>query len=62
MNGKGGGKDLSAQATGNNVGCLSEVMEKSIEYAMEKLGIKVYIYFKGYNDIQMYNNTSTCIN
>lgn len=40
MNGKGGGKDLSAQATGNNVGCLSEVMEKSIEYAMEKLGIK----------------------
>ena len=39
MNGKGGGKDLSAQATGTNPRCIREAMVKATQYACEKLGI-----------------------
>lgn len=40
MNGKGGGKDSSAQATGTNVGCLEQVVKMSKEFADEKLNLK----------------------
>ena len=40
MQGKGGGKDMSAQATGNNVSCLKQAMDLSTTFAEEKLGIK----------------------
>ena len=40
MNGKGGGKDMSAQATGTNITCLQEALQKSTAYAQDKLGIK----------------------
>ena len=39
MNGKGGGKDMSAQATGTNTGCLSEAMTIVTTYAEKKLGV-----------------------
>ncbi|XP_075432711.1 alanine--tRNA ligase, cytoplasmic [Ascaphus truei] len=38
MDGKGGGKDTSAQATGKNVGCLSEVLRLAEDFAKLKLG------------------------
>ncbi|XP_053305249.1 alanine--tRNA ligase, cytoplasmic [Spea bombifrons] len=37
MDGKGGGKDTSAQATGKNVGCLSEVLRLAEDFAKLKL-------------------------
>ena len=39
MAGKGGGKDMSAQATGTNIDCLNEAREMSIEFVQKKLGI-----------------------
>lgn len=38
MDGKGGGKDLSAQATGRNVDCLQEVLRLANDFAKLKLG------------------------
>ena len=37
MQGKGGGKDVSAQATGTNVGCLEEVMALAKKFVELKL-------------------------
>ena len=39
MAGKGGGKDMSAQATGTNIDCLQEAVELSTEFVHKKLGI-----------------------
>jgi len=39
MEGKGGGKELSAQATGTNIRCLSRAVELTKEYAMNKLNL-----------------------
>lgn len=39
MQGKGGGKDMSAQATGTNVSCLSKAISMATEYAQQKLGL-----------------------
>ncbi|KAF4519092.1 hypothetical protein B566_EDAN001684 [Ephemera danica] len=39
MNGKGGGKPESAQASGNNVSVLSEVLRIATEYGNSKLGL-----------------------
>ena len=39
INGKGGGKDLSAQATGSNTDCVGEVMRIVTAYACEKLNL-----------------------
>ena len=41
INGKGGGKDMSAQATGTNTACVQEAMATVTRYAAEKLGVKV---------------------
>uniref|UniRef100_A0A8C7APE7 alanine--tRNA ligase n=1 Tax=Neovison vison TaxID=452646 RepID=A0A8C7APE7_NEOVI len=38
MDGKGGGKDVSAQATGKNVGCLQEALELATSFAQLRLG------------------------
>nr|XP_060643808.1 alanine--tRNA ligase, cytoplasmic [Anolis sagrei ordinatus] len=38
MDGKGGGKDLSAQATGKNTDCLKEALEVAADFAKLKLG------------------------
>lgn len=38
MDGKGGGKDMSAQATGKNFGCLKEALQIADEFARLKLG------------------------
>ncbi|XP_003225388.1 alanine--tRNA ligase, cytoplasmic [Anolis carolinensis] len=38
MDGKGGGKDLSAQATGKNTDCLKEALEVATDFAKLKLG------------------------
>lgn len=40
MEAKGGGRELSAQATGTNVRCLQEAMQKATIYAQDKLGLK----------------------
>lgn len=40
MKGRGGGKDISAQATGTNIACLEEAKSLSIAYAQQKLGLK----------------------
>ena len=40
MNGKGGGKDLSAQATGTNMSCLQEAISKATQFVCDKLGLK----------------------
>nr|XP_033796834.1 alanine--tRNA ligase, cytoplasmic [Geotrypetes seraphini]XP_033796836.1 alanine--tRNA ligase, cytoplasmic [Geotrypetes seraphini] len=40
MDGKGGGKDMSAQATGRNVSCLQEAMKLATEFAKLKLDLK----------------------
>ncbi|XP_013926752.1 PREDICTED: alanine--tRNA ligase, cytoplasmic-like [Thamnophis sirtalis] len=37
MDGKGGGKDLSAQATGKNTDCLEEALQVATEFANLKL-------------------------
>jgi len=39
MGGKGGGKDTSAQATGNNVHCLSRAMQLSTQYAAARINV-----------------------
>ncbi|XP_011689776.1 PREDICTED: alanine--tRNA ligase, cytoplasmic isoform X2 [Wasmannia auropunctata] len=39
MQGKGGGKPESAQASGSNITCLNEVVSKANEFAYQKLGI-----------------------
>lgn len=38
MDGKGGGKDVSAQATGKNVGCLQEALKLATDFARLRLG------------------------
>lgn len=38
MDGKGGGKDMSAQATGKNFNCLKEALQIADEFARLKLG------------------------
>lgn len=38
MDGKGGGKDVSAQATGKNVGCLPEALRLATDFARLHLG------------------------
>lgn len=38
MDGKGGGKDGSAQATGKNVGCLQEALRLATDFARLHLG------------------------
>ncbi|XP_004626056.1 alanine--tRNA ligase, cytoplasmic [Octodon degus] len=38
MDGKGGGKDVSAQATGKNVGCLQEALQLATSFAQLHLG------------------------
>ncbi|KAM3608899.1 uncharacterized protein V6R79_006517 [Siganus canaliculatus] len=38
LDGKGGGKDMSAQATGNNIQCLQEALQMANEFARLKLG------------------------
>lgn len=38
MDGKGGGKDVSAQATGKNVGCLQEALKLATSFAQLRLG------------------------
>ncbi|XP_048371818.1 alanine--tRNA ligase, cytoplasmic [Sphaerodactylus townsendi] len=38
MDGKGGGKDISAQATGKNVDCLEEALQVATDFANLKLG------------------------
>ena len=39
INGKGGGKELSAQATGSNTDCVEEVKQIVTKYAEQKLKI-----------------------
>ena len=39
MNGKGGGKEMSAQATGNNIGCLNQAISLATQFVQDKLGI-----------------------
>lgn len=39
MQGKGGGKPESAQASGTNIACLNEIVSKANEFARQKLGI-----------------------
>ncbi|NXC21282.1 SYAC protein, partial [Corythaeola cristata] len=38
MDGKGGGKDVSAQATGKNVGCLRDALKLATDFARLRLG------------------------
>ncbi|NXJ99365.1 SYAC protein, partial [Corythaixoides concolor] len=38
MDGKGGGKDVSAQATGKNVGCLHDALKLATDFARLRLG------------------------
>ncbi|MGH0144879.1 UNVERIFIED_CONTAM: hypothetical protein FKN15_004312 [Acipenser sinensis] len=38
LDGKGGGKDMSAQATGRNTHCLQEALQLAIDFAHLKLG------------------------
>lgn len=40
MQGKGGGKEMSAQATGTDISCLKQAMEMSVSFAEKKLGIR----------------------
>ena len=37
MNGKGGGKDVSAQATGTNIRCLDQCLDLATEFVRMKL-------------------------
>ncbi|XP_051168075.1 alanine--tRNA ligase, cytoplasmic isoform X2 [Leptopilina boulardi] len=41
MNGKGGGKPESAQASGSNISGLNEALKVAKEYASSKLGVKI---------------------
>ena len=41
MGGKGGGKELSAQATGSNIGCINQVITMATEYVCQKLGLEM---------------------
>jgi len=38
LDGKGGGKDMSAQATGKNTRCLQEALQMANQFAQLKLG------------------------
>ncbi len=38
LDGKGGGKEMSAQATGTNTQCLQEALKMANEFARLKLG------------------------
>lgn len=38
LDGKGGGKDMSAQATGRNTQCMQEALQMANEFARLKLG------------------------
>lgn len=38
LDGKGGGKDMSAQATGRNTHCIQEALQLANEFAQLKLG------------------------
>lgn len=38
LDGKGGGKDMSAQATGRNTHCIQEALQLANEFAHLKLG------------------------
>lgn len=38
LDGKGGGKDMSAQATGKNIDCIQEALKLATEFAQLKLG------------------------
>ncbi len=38
MDGKGGGKEMSAQATGTNTQCMEEALQMANEFARLKLG------------------------
>lgn len=38
LDGKGGGKDMSAQATGRNTQCLQEALQMANKFARLKLG------------------------
>ena len=38
LDGKGGGKDMSAQATGRNTQCLQQALQMANEFARLKLG------------------------
>lgn len=38
LDGKGGGKDMSAQATGKNTHCLQEALQVADQFARMKLG------------------------
>lgn len=38
LDGKGGGKEMSAQATGRNTECLQEALQMANEFARLKLG------------------------
>lgn len=38
INGKGGGKDVSAQATGTNVGAVKEAIDLAYKFADMNLG------------------------
>lgn len=38
LDGKGGGKDMSAQATGKNTQCLQEALQMANNFAQLKLG------------------------
>lgn len=38
LDGKGGGKDMSAQATGRNTRCLQEALQAAQQFAQMKLG------------------------
>ena len=40
IKGKGGGKDLSAQAIGTNTSALNEAVSITTSYVQEKLGLK----------------------
>lgn len=38
LGGKGGGKDMSAQATGTNTDCMQEALQMANKFARLKLG------------------------
>jgi len=50
MQGKGGGKAESAQASGSNIACLNEIVSKANEFANQKLGI-----ISKYRDITVFD-------
>lgn len=40
MDGKGGGKAESAQASGKNISCLNKALDTALNFANSKLGLK----------------------